>query len=171
MSVLRRDVRFVSFRGDGGRFVRNDSRRARNNRQPTHRPNPKFVKVQCFVFVVQRSSDYHVSMKFYLHIGTNKTGTSSIQRSLSDSTELLAENGICYPDTGRDDEYRVAHHPFAELGRNFPRQMAEQVASMVEEAESRGLDSIILSSEAFHTVHAHIVGQALKGHDVEVFAF
>jgi len=110
-------------------------------------------------------------MKFYLHIGTNKTGTSSIQRSLSDSTELLAENGICYPDTGRDDEYRVAHHPFAELGRNFPRQMAEQVASMVEEAESRGLDSIILSSEAFHTVHAHIVGQALKGHDVEVFAF
>lgn len=110
-------------------------------------------------------------MKFYLHIGTNKTGTSSIQAFLSQNPELLAQNGFLYPHTGRDYTYQAAHHPFAELGRNFPRHMADQVGKMVQEAENQNLDSIILSSETFHTVHASIVAQALKGHEVQIIAF
>lgn len=110
-------------------------------------------------------------MKFYLHIGTNKTGTSSIQAFLSQNPELLAQNGFLYPHTGRDYTYKAAHHPFAELGRSFPRHMAEQADKMVQEAEGQNLDSIILSSEAFHTVHASIVAQALRGHEVQIIAF
>lgn len=110
-------------------------------------------------------------MKFYLHIGTNKTGTSAIQGFLADNPELLAQNGFLYPHTGRDYTYKAAHHPFAELGRSFPRHMAEQADKMIQEAEDQNLDSIILSSEAFHTVHASIVAQALKGHEVQIIAF
>lgn len=110
-------------------------------------------------------------MKFYLHIGTNKTGTSSVQGFLAQNPELLAENGFLYPLTGRDDKYQAAHHPFAELGRNFPRHMTEQVDLIIQEAKDQNLDSIILSSEAFHTVHAHIVAQALQPHEVQIIAF
>lgn len=110
-------------------------------------------------------------MKFLLHIGTNKTGTSAIQAFLSRNPELLADHGIIYPHTGRDHEFHAAHHPFAVLGRNFPRLMREQADLMVQEATEVGADTIVLSSEEFHTVHAHIVKHALEGHEVEVFAF
>jgi hypothetical protein len=37
-------------------------------------------------------------LKFYLHIGTHKTGSTAIQRALEDKTKLLAhENIICLP--------------------------------------------------------------------------
>lgn len=37
-------------------------------------------------------------MRIILHIGTGKTGTSSIQESLFRAREKLLENGILYPD-------------------------------------------------------------------------
>ena len=38
-------------------------------------------------------------MVLYLHIGTEKTGTTSIQRFLANNREALARNGILYPRT------------------------------------------------------------------------
>ncbi|MBD8507583.1 hypothetical protein HT102_13935 [Hoyosella sp. G463] len=37
----------------------------------------------------------------YLHIGTDKTGTTAIQQALSQSARALREHGILYPRTGR----------------------------------------------------------------------
>lgn len=50
--------------------------------------------------------------KIHLHIGTHKTGTTTIQRSLSASRVHLREMGICYPD------YSVINAPphYAHLG-------------------------------------------------------
>lgn len=39
----------------------------------------------------------------YLHIGTNKTGSTSIQRFLAQADHALAEQWILYPKTGRPD--------------------------------------------------------------------
>lgn len=49
----------------------------------------------------------------YLHIGTHKTGTTSLQRFFSQNREILKKQGIVYPDT-RIDPY--AHHA---LGWSF----------------------------------------------------
>lgn len=40
----------------------------------------------------------------YLHIGTHKTGSTSIQRFLARADEALARQGILYPKTGRPTE-------------------------------------------------------------------
>ncbi|MGV6852729.1 MAG: hypothetical protein ACWA5R_11220, partial [bacterium] len=50
--------------------------------------------------------------KVILHIGTPKTGTSSIQRWLYQHSETLLELGILYPRTGRQG---VAHHLIARV--------------------------------------------------------
>lgn len=39
----------------------------------------------------------------YLHIGTHRTGTTSIQRFLARAEDALAEQGILYPEAGRPD--------------------------------------------------------------------
>lgn len=39
----------------------------------------------------------------YLHIGTHKTGSTSIQRFLAQADEKLLEQGILYPEAGRPD--------------------------------------------------------------------
>jgi len=37
---------------------------------------------------------------FYIHIGTEKTGTTTIQHLLSKNRDHLIENGVCYPNIG-----------------------------------------------------------------------
>ena len=49
----------------------------------------------------------------YLHIGTHRTGSTSIQRFLANVEEALAKRGVIYPKTGRPDtdwSNRYGHH-------------------------------------------------------------
>lgn len=49
----------------------------------------------------------------YLHIGTHRTGSTSIQRFLANGEEALADRGVIYPKTGRPDtewSNRYGHH-------------------------------------------------------------
>ena len=49
----------------------------------------------------------------YLHIGTHRTGSTSIQRFLARAEDALAERGVIYPKTGRPDtewSNRYGHH-------------------------------------------------------------
>jgi|GEM_PF-6632034 hypothetical protein len=48
-----------------------------------------------------------------LHIGLTKTGTSSIQRFLSERVELLYNRGLIYPQSGRARFGATAHHNLA----------------------------------------------------------
>ena len=57
-------------------------------------------------------------VKFLLHIGANKTGTSSIQTMLANSGAALAKAGWIYPDFHRS---YGAHHALAFSVRQHPR--------------------------------------------------
>lgn len=46
-----------------------------------------------------------------LHIGTHKTGTSTLQSVLTRAAPRLAERGVSYVAAGREN--RIAHHPLA----------------------------------------------------------
>lgn len=87
-------------------------------------------------------------MRFIVHIGVNKTGTSSLQRAFSLRRDALAKKGIVYPETGC---VTSGHH-------NLTRVLsgaAPEKLGMPEDWEDRfhaecaGHDLCILSSENF----------------------
>jgi hypothetical protein len=90
-------------------------------------------------------------MRYVLHIGTNKTGTSTLQAYLGTQRDLLLERGIWYPKIGK---FEFAHHDFAEaikLGGDFAR-FGLDPASLSGTAVPSGVDTVLISSENFHTV-------------------
>lgn len=48
--------------------------------------------------------------QLFLHIGTQKTGTSSIQSALSANRKVLLDHGFDYPEVEADDGNKVSHY-------------------------------------------------------------
>ena len=65
-------------------------------------------------------------MKVILHIGSGKTGTSSIQQSLADSSGYLLKNGIQYPVLDGDVNHNYLTAPFRPV---TPRGMLQRYGS------------------------------------------
>ncbi|MEM9472164.1 MAG: hypothetical protein AAGA00_09405 [Pseudomonadota bacterium] len=65
-------------------------------------------------------------MKVILHIGSGKTGTSSIQQSLTDSRGYLLKNGFLYPVLDGDVNHNYLTAPFRPL---TPRGMLQRYGS------------------------------------------
>ncbi len=90
-----------------------------------------------------------------LHIGRQKTATTSIQRFLANNAEALAEEGIYYPTTGRVQGRAPAHHELA-IALNARESDGESVQKLYEqfheEIDGRPEQVIILSSEAFQRI-------------------
>lgn len=107
-------------------------------------------------------------MKLYLHIGTEKTGTTSFQVWLKQNTARLREHGIWSAQSldlpehrklsvlGRDtdrpeDGYRLYGVTDEASHAAFRRQTAEDLARDVAEARAAGMHSFIISSEHLHS--------------------
>lgn len=91
--------------------------------------------------------------RIILHIGRHKSGTSSLQKSLSSNADLLASAGILYPRYGRNG--KIAHHAIAESLNPKTRQPKldpEQIAKGISLERQRGEETIIISSEAFQNI-------------------
>jgi len=89
-------------------------------------------------------------MRYIIHIGTNKTGTSTLQHYLGTYREELLKRGIWYPNIG---QHRYAHHDFALAIKKDEFAEHDVDPEILHKAPS-GVDTIILSSEAFHTVQS-----------------
>lgn len=89
-------------------------------------------------------------MRYVLHIGTNKTGTSTLQAYLGTQRDQLLEQGIWYPRIGN---FEFAHHDLAEaikLGGDFARFNVN--LDLLTTAVPDGVHTVLISSENFHTV-------------------
>jgi hypothetical protein len=86
--------------------------------------------------------------KLILHAGLHKTGTSAIQKTLSNNRDFLWENGYFYPDPLPFD----AHHAFASRLRNITNleakveEVERQLVLYKKNAKGR---AVLLSSEIF----------------------
>ncbi|WP_149359101.1 sulfotransferase [Lolliginicoccus suaedae] len=92
----------------------------------------------------------------YLHIGTDKTGTTAIQEALSKSTRILRAHGILYPRTGR-----IGHaHYLLSSALGFtspPEQSTAAIRARIPALQKRlaneirrsRADAVIISSEMF----------------------
>ena len=86
-----------------------------------------------------------------LHIGTHKTGTTSLQHRLAAATAPLAERGVLYPRTGRPRRGpRAGHHQLAWsiLGKGRPVP-TEVWSDLGREWARSGLPRMVLSAEGF----------------------
>jgi hypothetical protein len=89
--------------------------------------------------------------KLIVHAGSNKTGTSSIQRALADNCELIKEKGIIYPSLFRDEAYNSSHHPIAEILRtNDINQVIAAAESIKKTMDDNNCNTSIISSELFY---------------------
>ncbi len=106
-------------------------------------------------------------LEIILHIGINKTGTSSLQKFLELNPQNLAREGWVYPQAGRMD---AAHHGLAQAVANSVGAAREMVGEMLAEAGKE--HRLIISSEALHdTPHVGRLAEAFSGHDVKVVIF
>jgi hypothetical protein len=111
----------------------------------------------------------------HLHIGLNKTGTSSLQDFFRMNEQaLLAQAGICYPRAGRGDA--PAHHALSKWLKS-PKGMeagaqAPVVAALLEEI--RAAPQVVISSEDFHTHGPRSIehiARLLEGHRVRIHLY
>ena len=97
-------------------------------------------------------------MRLILHVGTHKTGTTSIQRVLHDHSQYLRTHGLYYPSSLR---YRGArgHLQFSHDVARDTEQARKNTQSFVQRIKKnvKAADAVLLSSEAFYR---HVLGTA-----------
>lgn len=114
-------------------------------------------------------------MKILIHAGRHKTGTSSLQWSLSKARHELRNNGVLYPAKGVRG---YAHHELAESLtakgiRNFRglSRAYEIWRGILFEAKIAGVDKVILSSEAFQNCKPEVLREFFLDFEVDVVFF
>lgn len=91
--------------------------------------------------------------KLFLHVGTHKTGTTTIQNVFGDNRETLREQGLFYPDASPFlGGPRTAHHSFAHAIAFPDRIPPARVTAFVEHIRRHAepQEAILLSSEAMY---------------------
>ena len=116
-------------------------------------------------------------MNIVIHIGINKTGTSSLQFACSENHEALSASGILYPKIGQGYS---AHHGIAfEIHRDEKKNRPGDRWGALEsgwldrlEEMAKGHDVVVLSSEAFHSLgNPARVAEFFAGHRVSVVVY
>lgn len=90
-------------------------------------------------------------MKFLIHIGVNKTGTSSLQSAFSARRTQLSEQGILYPETGLQQS---AHHQLSRVAKGARPASLGLSDNWADDlrAEFKDHELCVLSSENFATL-------------------
>ncbi|MDO6691919.1 hypothetical protein Q4574_01425 [Aliiglaciecola sp. 3_MG-2023] len=91
-------------------------------------------------------------MKVFIHIGPPKTGTSAIQKWLSNNTIFLKEKGIFYPQHETDNNGVSSGNVLNIFERTVDKKLVlspQKVDRVVTDCESSGCKILLLSSEFF----------------------
>lgn len=108
-----------------------------------------------------------------LHIGTHKTGTSTLQRLMEDHRADLERQGFCYPLTSRPPNAHLKIHTSFVYGLTHGTDalMAERQALMTEFAKS-GCHTMVISAEGLSTPRViadnHLAGLQTLAHDFDI---
>ena len=124
--------------------------------------------------------------KIFLHIGFNKTGSTSLQRNLSENSAALQHQGILYPyDPSAPYMQRWQHLPLAAAipGRNvawlLPKNragLAQAYSALKERITASSCNTVVLSSESFGDLDmrrqkVEWLASQFAGFDVTVVAY
>ena len=102
----------------------------------------------------------------FVHIGTNKTGTSSIQHLLATNRDVLIDNNVCYPRLLGDE---AAHHQLY-LWLSQSKKHKKELQHFLREIKPFG--KVILSSEALCDLRdPNSLKSLLKDWDVKIIMY
>lgn len=112
----------------------------------------------------------------HLHIGTHKTGTTSLQKFLSTNVDLLKKSDILYPKAGW---YHYSQHLLAFHLRKATPNDIESISDTVwddlyDEIKKSKLNNIILSSEIFalfNKKQIETLKEKLLNYDVKIYLY
>lgn len=112
--------------------------------------------------------------RLILHIGSHKTGTTSLQRFLHDSQAELRRSSILYPDALRPPKESYGHHELPRLADLRPDLRGDRFATMLadfeQEFERSACETALLSSETLFPVHHKAqIAEALRADRVEIY--
>lgn len=87
----------------------------------------------------------------YIHIGTPKTGTTSIQKFLYKNKSILLYNNFLYPESFiLNKEYDPQHWDLSILCNNYKDSIVDKkIMLLKKEINTSCVDNILISSEAF----------------------
>lgn len=96
-----------------------------------------------------------------LHIGTHKTGSTSIQQFLDRASDRLREDDILYPEAGRpDDRAPHGHHTLAwSIQQKQELRNLEGWGEVTSEIRQIPCSQVVLSSEVFETCSVEQIRQ------------
>jgi hypothetical protein len=112
--------------------------------------------------------------KCFIHIGTHKTGTTSIQSFLHNNSDFLSQNQISYP-TWINEKINAGHHFIAtmiaanKLSKNKNNSL--KISEFIREIKSSDCDTIIVSSEIFSTIDPKLVKNTFADFDCHIICF
>ena len=101
-------------------------------------------------------------MRFVIHIGTHKTGSSSIQAFCAENRDVLLSRGVIYPLTRHGN--KNLNHLAAGVGRGQPADLERLVARAVKLAKRKDAKVVLLSAESFYAMTGFF--HCLEGRDV-----
>ena len=115
-------------------------------------------------------------MRTILHIGRHKTGTSSLQRYLSDNAGALSGHGYLYPVAGRKG---IAHHKLAETftRKNIKTNLENSINSrnyILDEMSkeiAQHHHTLIISSEVFQNCNPRAIQQAFPQSEFQIILY
>lgn len=91
-------------------------------------------------------------MKIVIHIGTHKTGTSSLQSFCSDNREALLRHGVLYPklpNRSKSFNFLAAHLAFGRLDET--RRFFDKA---IQTAQRANVETILVIGESFYAMTA-----------------
>lgn len=121
--------------------------------------------------------------KIWLHIGTHRTGSTSIQRTLHENRLLLLEQGFLFPHAGESmgSQHQLAWSLLEKLPPWYDKpESSEKVFKALRvEIESSDAEQIILSSEDFSLLdyqseslnHLNLLASYLEDYDVHIIVY
>lgn len=107
-----------------------------------------------------------------LHVGTHKTGTTSIQVFLDDNVRALGAAGIYVPRAGRhrlgENAVTPGHH---DVAWELMSDRTESLGRAAAEASAFDAPTVVMSSEELHLLHTHPRRMALLRETLEASGY
>ena len=89
-------------------------------------------------------------MRFVIHIGTHKTGSSSIQAFCAENRDIMLSRGVVYPLTRHSN--KNLNHLAAVIARGQPAELERLVARAAKLATRNNARVVLLSTESFYAM-------------------
>lgn len=108
------------------------------------------------------------------HIGTHKTGSTSIQKALYESRVQLLKAGVLFPSTDRGPRPSKHHSVSTAAKSRDPVVADDEYAALMEEFNASGASTMIVSAEGLSAPHPGVPDffkRFLDDFDVEVVCY